>query len=57
MKRVFTIIVLLIPLISYALDIGDLAPDFTAITLNGKEIRYSDLKGKKPLYLIFWATW
>lgn len=38
--------------------IGDIAPDFNAISLDGKRISYyNDLKGKKPVYLIFWATW
>ena len=37
---------------------GKSAPDFTATTLDGQ--RYSlddDLKGKKPVLLVFWATW
>lgn len=41
-----------------AVDTGDFAPDFDAVTIDGKEISYSrDIKGKKPLYIIFWATW
>jgi peroxiredoxin len=35
---------------------GDAAPDFTAKTLDGKEIRLSDYQGKFVL-LEFWATW
>ena len=35
---------------------GDVAPDFTLTTLDGKEIKLSDLKGKKVV-LNFWATW
>ncbi len=57
MKRIFSIFVLLLPLTAYALDVGDIAPDFTAVTLDGKELRYSDFKDKKPVYIIFWATW
>ncbi|MBI4689801.1 MAG: hypothetical protein HY754_06000 [Nitrospirae bacterium] len=41
-----------------ALDVGDSVPDFHIVTIDGKEISYEkDLKGKKPVYLIFWATW
>jgi len=41
----------------YALDVGDMAPDFTAITFDGREFRSSLHKGRRPLYLIFWASW
>jgi len=38
--------------------VGDIAPDFKITTLDGKEISYQqDIKAKRPLYLIFWATW
>ncbi|MBI5639665.1 MAG: hypothetical protein HZA17_04490 [Nitrospirae bacterium] len=51
-------IVLLFPSIGMALDTGGIPPDFTVLTVDGKEISYvRDLKGKKPVYLIFWATW
>jgi peroxiredoxin len=36
--------------------IGNLAPDFTLITVDGKEIKLSDYRGK-PVILNFWATW
>ena len=39
------------------LKIGDSAPDFTATTINGEHIKLSELKGIKPVYLKFWATW
>jgi peroxiredoxin len=35
---------------------GDLAPDFTLNTLDGKEIKLSDYKGKKVV-LNLWASW
>jgi peroxiredoxin len=38
------------------LHVGDEAPDFTASTLDGKQIRLKDLRGKVVL-LDFWATW
>lgn len=58
MKRLILLLLLIFPVIGYSLDVGDKAPDFNATTLNGKEIHYfSSLKGEKPIYLIFWATW
>ena len=39
------------------LKAGDLAPDFTATTIAGELVNLSELKGKKPVYLKFWATW
>ncbi len=37
--------------------VGDRAPDFSATTLDGKRVSLSDYLGKKPVYLVFWATW
>lgn len=39
-----------------SLQKGDVAPDFTLTTLDGKEVSLSDYRGKKVL-LNFWATW
>ena len=39
------------------LKAGDDAPDFNVITMSGKQIKLSELKGHKPVYLKFWATW
>jgi len=36
-------------------QVGDNAPDFTLSTLDGGQIKLSDLKGK-PVMLIFWTT-
>lgn len=58
MKKFLVFLLLSFPAVGYALDIGDRAPDFNATTLNGREVLYSSsLKGKRPVYLIFWATW
>lgn len=39
-------------------EVGDNAPDFNVLSLEGKQVSYyNDFKGKKPVYLIFWATW
>lgn len=54
-----TVIVILFLLTanSYAIEVGSPAPDFNLKTLEGKDIRLSDYKGKNPVYLVFWATW
>lgn len=39
------------------LAVGDPAPDFSVQTLDGKTLQLSELIGKKPVYLKFWATW
>lgn len=33
------------------------APNFTVRDLAGKHVRLTDFRGKKLLYLTFWATW
>jgi thiol-disulfide isomerase/thioredoxin len=38
------------------LTVGTPAPDFAAITPDGKTVHLSDLKGK-PIIIDFWATW
>ena len=38
------------------MQIGDLAPDFTAPTQDGSTVTLSDLRGQ-PVVLNFWATW
>ncbi|MGH7997279.1 MAG: redoxin domain-containing protein, partial [Opitutaceae bacterium] len=38
------------------LTAGQTAPDFTSVTLDGKDVRLADFKGK-IVVLDFWATW
>ncbi|MBI3015254.1 MAG: TlpA family protein disulfide reductase [Candidatus Tectomicrobia bacterium] len=38
-------------------EVGYLAPDFALSDLEGRIIRLSDLRGKKAVFLNFWATW
>ncbi len=38
-------------------EVGDLAPDFTLLDLDGNTVSLQDFKGEKVVYLNFWATW
>ncbi len=38
-------------------NVGDKAAGFSATTLEGKTVALSDYLGKKPVHLVFWATW
>lgn len=38
-------------------QINKLAPDFELKTYDGKLVRFSDFRGKKPVFLNFWAGW
>lgn len=40
----------------FPVRIGDAAPDFTLITLEGERVRLSELKGQ-GVFINFWATW
>ena len=57
-KSILLLTLLLLPARTYAIGVGDKTPDFHIVTFQGKEISYDkDIKGKKPVYLFFWATW
>ena len=52
------VLILCLPLKGHAVDVGDIAPEFRTVTIDGTEISCeSDLKGRKPVYLIFWSVW
>jgi peroxiredoxin len=38
-------------------EVGHLAPDFALPSLDGQTVRLSDFRGKKAIFLNFWATW
>ena len=58
MEVILLLSLVLFPMKVYALKVGDKAPAFHVFTLKGQEISYDvDLRGKKPVYLIFWTTW
>jgi len=42
--------------VSLALDVGDKAPDFTLPSTNGVDISLSDFRGKKWVFLEFYAA-
>lgn len=42
---------------SHAIEAGVQAPDFELSTFSGETFKLSDYRGKKPVYLVFWATW
>lgn len=42
---------------AFAVEVGDAAPDFEIKTEAGKLFRMEEVKGKSPVFLVFWATW
>ena len=42
--------------VSSALEVGDKAPDFTLPSTNGVDISLSDFRGKKWIFLEFYAA-
>jgi peroxiredoxin Q/BCP len=42
--------------VSSALDVGDKAPDFTLPSTNGVDISLSDFRGKRWVFLEFYAA-
>ncbi len=45
------------PVLSQAAQVGEAMPAFSLTTLDGEVIDSSSLVGKKPVFLVFWATW
>ena len=42
--------------LAWAIDVGDKAPDFTLPSTNGLDISLSDFKGKRFVFLEFYAA-
>jgi len=40
-----------------AAAVEDRAPGFNLETLDGTQVAYDDIRGNKPLFIVFWATW
>lgn len=49
--------VFLLPINLNAAEIGEQIPPFSITTLNGDVIDSSNIIGKQPIFLVFWATW
>jgi len=50
-------LLLLLPVSALALNQGDKLIPFTAQDMDGKNVNLSTVIGKKPVMLIFWASW
>ena len=58
MKKIFMILTMIFSLTSLsAMDGKNTAPNFEATTLTGKKVTLEQFKGKKVVWLTFWATW
>jgi len=58
MKKILLILAMIFSVSSLnALTQGQIAPNFTAETLSGKKVSLEQFKGKKVVWLTFWATW
>lgn len=58
MKKLFLVLMLLFSISSLqAAQVGEKAPSFKVEDVNGKIVDLSSFKGKKAVWLVFWATW
>ncbi len=48
---------LLLPISALAIGQGDPLPSFTGTDMDGKKIDMATVIGKKPVMLVFWASW
>ena len=42
------------PALGQPQEVGDNAPDFSLVDVSGNDIRFSDFKGKKNVFLVFY---
>ncbi len=45
------------PAPALSVEIGGESPSFMLKTIDNRVFRTEEMKGKKPLFLVFWATW
>jgi len=58
MKKIFIILAMIFSINNLnAINLGEKAPNFTATTLEGKQVSLEQFRGKKAVWLVFWATW
>ena len=58
MKKLVLVLAILFSINSAnAIEVGETAINFKATTLDGKAISLKEFKGKKAVWLVFWATW
>ena len=60
LKKCLLIIILGIFILPFSLEagqVGDKMPSFTLTTLDGAVVDSDSIIGKKPVFLVFWATW
>ncbi len=61
MKKYFVLIccvlTLALPVAVLATDVGDQLPAFTGEDMDGKPVDLGAVIGKKPVMLVFWASW
>ena len=50
-------LVMATPATGLSVEIGDESPSFVLKTIDNRAFRTEEMKGKKPLFLVFWATW
>lgn len=59
-KRLFLICFLILSTASMTFagfNVGDKVPTFKGLDMNGQEVDLDAIVGKKPIMLLFWATW
>jgi len=58
MKKLLIVLTILFSVNSLsAIEVGHKAINFTGTTVDGKTISLDQYKGKKAVWIIFWATW
>jgi peroxiredoxin len=58
MKKILIILAMIFSINNLnAVELGQKAPNFEAITLSGEKVSLDQFKGKKAVWLTFWATW